>query len=729
MMLLGIIILITSAISFAGDCGDVNNTGTVNIQDLTYLINFLYKGGPAPFCCGDVNGSGAVNIADITYLINYLYKGGPAPVCFKIPSTTTIIPQDSSAAIMSYDTTAGTVILDESSVYAQEVSVGDVIIGQDDEEAPNGFLRKVTAKTAQGGSIVLETEQATMMEAFETMDIAETHQLRLSDVVSYKLYNGSKFNVNKDDETFTVQFTHIFHDQDDDPETTDDQIRIDGEYKFTAAIFTKIQMSGLTLEKFETVIETNEEANINLIAGAQWVFADKEIELIKFKFGAIFVGGVVWIVPTITVNAHINGDLTVTMETGITFTQELRYGFGYANNEFYDISESTKDFTYSPPQFTAEFDFEPALSLNATCLLFGVAGPYAGGKVGLHFQSALNADPCDVELTFDLEAILYAVVGVECDILDLDYNKDFQLYTHPIYEWIYPLGGSGTIIIDPNPDGINAPWSLEGPCSYSTSGNGDNTLTSLDPGDYTITWGAVSGWTAPSNSMQTLAAAQTVTFSGTYVEEGSGTVTDIDGNIYQTKIIGTQEWMVENLKVTHYRNGEAIPNVTNGGIWAGLTTGAYCNYNNDVNNVATYGRLYNWYAVNDSRNIAPTGWHVPTDTEWKQLEMYLGMSQAEADATGYRGTDEGGKLKEAGFTHWTSPNTGATNESGFSALPGGVRNFVGGYGGMGNYNYFSSSTEFNSYDAWHRNLNYNTSEVYRNYYGKKGGYSVRCVKD
>lgn len=154
-------------------------------------------------------------------------------------------------------------------------------------------------------------------------------------------------------------------------------------------------------------------------------------------------------------------------------------------------------------------------------------------------------------------------------------------------------------------------------------------------------------------------------------------VIDIDGNVYQIVTIGTQVWMAENLKVTHYRNGDVIPNVTDGPTWAGLTTGAYCEYDNNVASVATYGRLYNWYAAVDTRNIAPDGWHVPSDEEWKQLETYLGMSQAEADAIGLRGSDEGGMLKETGTSHWDSPNTGATNESGFTALPGGHRRYGG----------------------------------------------------
>ena len=207
------------------------------------------------------------------------------------------------------------------------------------------------------------------------------------------------------------------------------------------------------------------------------------------------------------------------------------------------------------------------------------------------------------------------------------------------------------------------------------------------------------------------------------------TVTDIDGNTYQTVTIGTQVWMAENLKTTHYRNGNAISNVTDGTTWEGLTTGAYCEYDNNANNVATYGRLYNWYAMADSRNIAPSGWHVPTETEWKQLEMYLGMSQAQADQLGWRGTNEGGKLKEGGTTHWINPNIGATNESGFTGLPGGYRYLGGVYDQLGSSAVFWSSTENGSIYAWCRNLNSAYSGVHRYDGSKEDGFSVRCIKD
>jgi uncharacterized protein (TIGR02145 family) len=209
--------------------------------------------------------------------------------------------------------------------------------------------------------------------------------------------------------------------------------------------------------------------------------------------------------------------------------------------------------------------------------------------------------------------------------------------------------------------------------------------------------------------------------------------TDIDGNTYFTVKIGDQCWMAQNLKVTKYRNGDPIPNVTDNAEWTNFGeagTGAFCNYDNDEGNVEAYGRLYNWFAVADSRNIAPEGWHVPTDEEWKQLEMYLGMSQAEADAIGWRGADEGGKLKEVGTIHWASPNEGATNASGFSTLPGGFRVYDGNFLLIGYYAVLWSSTEYSGLTtAWTRTLTYDYKQVNRHGDGKACGFSVRCVKD
>ena len=197
------------------------------------------------------------------------------------------------------------------------------------------------------------------------------------------------------------------------------------------------------------------------------------------------------------------------------------------------------------------------------------------------------------------------------------------------------------------------------------------------------------------------------------------TVTDIDGNEYETILIGDQEWMAENLKVTHYRDGTAISNETDNGAWAALTTEAFCIYNNTSNAVDTYGLLYNWWAATDGRNLAPEGWHVPTDAEWQVLIDYLGGN-----------TDAGGKLKEAGTTHWVSPNTGANNESGFTGLPCGYRGFTdGSYGYMGYVAYFWSTAESDIFGAWGYRLGYSDQDISL-YYNNKGlGYAIRCLKD
>ena len=198
----------------------------------------------------------------------------------------------------------------------------------------------------------------------------------------------------------------------------------------------------------------------------------------------------------------------------------------------------------------------------------------------------------------------------------------------------------------------------------------------------------------------------------------NGIVKDVDGNSYKAIKIGSQVWMAENLKTTKYNDGTAIPLVTNNIIWYDLTTPGYCWYINDeATYKTTYGALYNWYVVNTG-NLCPTGWHMATDPEWTTLTTYLG---GEAVA--------GGKLKETGTTHWRSPNTGATNETGFTALPGGFRVCNAEFFSDGDFGYLWSATEVDTYSAWLRDLNNTSSEAHRTTYCKRGGLSVRCIKD
>lgn len=227
----------------------------------------------------------------------------------------------------------------------------------------------------------------------------------------------------------------------------------------------------------------------------------------------------------------------------------------------------------------------------------------------------------------------------------------------------------------------------------------------------------------------------------------TGTVEDYDGNIYETVKIGSQWWMAENLKTTHFSDGSEINLIENNENWEnlGFSENAYCYYNNSLANAGTYGALYNWTAAMNSaesseltpsnvRGVCPTGWHLPSDGEWIILEMELGMSYDEAWLVGWRGTNEGSKLKTK--KGWYSNGNG-TNSSGFSALPAGIRSGNGLFSDVGKTTHFWTSTEYLNITtyAFNRNLDYNHSGVgwFRasHYYGfpKEFGFSVRCVKD
>ena len=192
--------------------------------------------------------------------------------------------------------------------------------------------------------------------------------------------------------------------------------------------------------------------------------------------------------------------------------------------------------------------------------------------------------------------------------------------------------------------------------------------------------------------------------------------------------IGNQVWTCKNLDVDHYRNGDSIPQVTDSTEWDNLTTGAWCYFNNDAAYGTIYGKLYNWYAVNDPRGLAPIGWHIPNDGEWKTLERYLGMGKSQADSTGYRGTDQGLQLKVEGTEYWRSPNTGASDKRGFSALPSSYRGNLGAFFILGKDCYWWTSSADNSTNAQLRSLNYYYDGIYRNTTNKKYGFSVRCVQ-
>ena len=200
-----------------------------------------------------------------------------------------------------------------------------------------------------------------------------------------------------------------------------------------------------------------------------------------------------------------------------------------------------------------------------------------------------------------------------------------------------------------------------------------------------------------------------------------GTMTDCDNNLYQTVVIGNQEWMAENMRATCYSNGDEIPNVTNGSEWGSLQSGGWCYYDNDSQYDAPYGKLYNAFALQDSRELCPTGWHAPNLEEWQELIDYLGGTST-----------AGGAMKQAGTQYWNTPNTGATNSSGFNGLPASTRGNSGTFGtggaGIGYFNRYWATTG-GGQNIETVTLTSSSSGATTGTVDDNIGLSIRCIKD
>ncbi len=218
------------------------------------------------------------------------------------------------------------------------------------------------------------------------------------------------------------------------------------------------------------------------------------------------------------------------------------------------------------------------------------------------------------------------------------------------------------------------------------------------------------------------------------------TVKDVDGNLYETVQIGDQTWMAQNLKVTRYSDGVSIPHIKDKYVWFDFSeqSKAYCYYDNLQTNGYWYGSLYTWAAAirgtessdiipSGIQGVCPVGWHLPSDGEWKQLEIFLGMTPEDADKNEWRGDEIGDKMKRDGIQWWGCPDSEANNSSGFDALPGGYRHGSAEFLDLGTTARFWSSTSTGY--AWFRELDCDNSAIYRSSSGKYRGHSVRCVKD
>jgi uncharacterized protein (TIGR02145 family) len=329
----------------------------------------------------------------------------------------------------------------------------------------------------------------------------------------------------------------------------------------------------------------------------------------------------------------------------------------------------------------------------------------------------------------DLELRIYLICSVTNDwtlattgtivSLDADIDESFQAELFN-YEF-YPI--SGTVVNCQNQP-VASGYVKMGPQVYLTNEAGQFTIQTCAAGEYVI-----RGYDTSNPDSIKASALDTVQVGIEGINIGDlqacsqffGAVSDIEGHIYQTVLIGNQIWMAENLRSSIYANGEPIANVTDNIAWEQLSTGAWCHYDNNTANDAIYGKLYNWYTTVDPRGLCPVGWHVPTDAEWTVLTDYLGG-----------GSVAGGKMKT--ITGWNAPDTSATsatNESGFSGLPGGARYYGNGsfFYNVGSFGYWWSSTESSATSAWLRYLSCTSGTAVRDGNNERNGFSVRCLRD
>ena len=399
-----------------------------------------------------------------------------------VPETTEIVDTETANAEILQINDDGTIIIADDSTLA-DLEIGGILIADVCDAAPEGLLRKILSRNEENGNILFETEQASLAEAVQQLFLSVSYQLTPEDIRQVHLYNGNQYAPERDGIEFPVDIDCVLYDQDGNYNTTGDQIKLYGNFTFAANIFTIIEINQFNLNKFEIGIESERDVDLNLNANIQWEFDDELIfDIVEFNFTPItFMVGYVPIVitPTLRVEAHVHGDLTVTFTTGITYNEEVRYGVGYENDEWYQIKESDKSFNYNPPQFTSEFNFETGPSLRLNTLIYGVVGPYIRAKASLHFQSVLVVNPTETHFNYNLEAILYAICGIYFEVLDvtlLDEFIEFNIYTHLIGEWTIPLGGNQppNQPSDPNPENGETDISITPTLSWTcTDPDGD----------------------------------------------------------------------------------------------------------------------------------------------------------------------------------------------------------------------------------------------------------------
>lgn len=608
---------------------------------------------------------------------------------------------------------------------------GDIIIGTNDE----GFLRFVDSYVLQNGILTVNTHQATLDDLFE--DANFSFDLSVDSLET----RSSGFNVD-------FNQTELFNQGPVSLSLTSGSIGMTGDWN-GGMVYSLL--NGLQSFYFGSDnLNLNAQFNFNLNATVAADVFNGSKSLAKFnKPIRALVGGVPVIITlsaeliakySLNLSAEINMDANFT--SNIAVNTSFDFSNGQWNNTFNVNPTNNIEFTNAERKKQATLNL--ALVPEFKMKIYGIVVPYINPSAHLGVTATSQADP---NLNWDIFAEAYGKLefGIE-DIVILGNTiatfppNNFES-SHTEYKTPYSLellSGNGQNGFTST--SLNNPIVLKIKDSFGFTQSNVPVQVTVNQGGGTVsqtdllsdTNGLVSvNWTLGADSLQSQElrfsakngnneelSGSTIIVTASFNSFGCGSttsVTDIDGNVYPVVEIGTQCWTQENLRTTRFRDGTIIPNVTDDTEFDLLSTPAWCNFNNDANNGLIYGKLYNWFTVSDPHQVCPVGWHVPTTDEFTNLVIYLGGNPAGA----------GGKMKSTNL--WQPPNTGATNESGFSGLPGGRRMTAGAFQILDYAGYWWTSSEMGG--GGYRMLTYNLDTSSSSYTYKQYGFSVRCLKD
>jgi uncharacterized protein (TIGR02145 family) len=602
----------------------------------------------------------------------------------------------------------------------------DIIVSKKNQ----GILRKVSKVLLQNGNTILITSAVSIADAFPNSEFSSNLDIVASDIEKIQ-YNveGIKLK-SKMEEGLVFEINDVvLWDDDKNPLTKDDQVTADGSLTLQLNPYLEWKTGNGKLN--EVIFGCRPSGIIEITVNSK-IRANFTEPLSKLAFTIytrpqiVFIAGIpVVITNEIPIYIGIEGSTEAQITAGIKNATSLSAEIKFQDGTFSTNKNFQNNFELIPPAITGEMSLICFIEPKLVTKLYGVAGPNMKIRGYVEGIGTLSLGTNDVNLSAEIYGGIELSLGLTFEVFDfqlISYDSPALIsYKIKLWEWSESLiklipvadfsasptsisSGQGIQFTDQS---TNSPTSWNwnfGDGSTSTFQNPSHSY--LNVGNYTVTLTATNSYGSDS---------ETKTNYITVSENTGSTVTDIDGNIYNTITIGTQIWMKENLKTTKYNDETAIPIETGNSAWSALSTPAYCWYNNDeATNKNTYGALYNNFAVGTNK-LCPTGWHVPTNDDWTTLTTFLGGVNL-----------AGGKMKEAGTIHWSNPNTGADNTSGFTALPGGYR-----FWGLGTFSNIGNSGNWwgVGVNLTNLNLQYNSGIATRSVNDDRDGVSVRCIKN